>query len=287
MSVSVVMVSWRTGPVLPQAIAAVLGAPDIDQLILVDNGNPPEMQQRLRDLAAGQPRMILIQGHGNMGFAKGCNLGVRAAAGEHLLFLNPDTAIEPGAAARMIAAAQGTARPWAVGARLINLDGSEQRGGRRGALTPLSAFAAFSGLHVFGRRNLHRESEPLPSGPTPTPVVSGAAVMLRADDFAALGGFDDSYFLHVEDIDLCRRVAEAGGTVIFAPQARVMHHGSTSDASALRVEWAKAKGFVRYFWKFGRGVPGKLAAALISPLVVAAIMGRAVWTGARKRRARR
>jgi hypothetical protein len=282
------MVSWHTGPVLAQAIAAVLAAPDVDELILVNNGNPQAVERRLHALAGGQPGFALVEGHGNVGFAKGCNLGARAASGSHLLFLNPDTALEPGAAARMAAAGAGAPRPWAVGARLINLDGSEQRGARRGALTPLSAFVGFCGLYALpglgpAFRNVHRERETLPDGPAPTPVVSGAALMLRADDFAALGGFDESYFLHVEDIDLCRRVGEAGGAVIFAPHARVMHHGSTSDASLVRVEWAKSKGFVHYFWKFGRGATGKLQAALVTPLIVAAIMGRAFWVGLRTR----
>lgn len=288
MSVSVIMVSWRTGPVLMQAVAAVLAAPDVGQLVLVDNGNPADDEARLHALARSQDRLTLIGGHGNVGFARACNLGARAATGDYLLFLNPDTAIEPGTASRMIAAAAGVRRPWAVGARLINLDGSEQRGARRGALTLLSAFVTFSGLYRLGLpgaafRNVHREREPLPAGPEPTPVVSGAAVMLPAADFAALGGFDESYFLHVEDIDLCRRVAEAGGVVIFAPQARVMHHGSTSDASLLRVEWAKAKGFIHYFRRFGRGPAGRLAFALVVPLIVAAIMGRALWVGGKRR----
>jgi GT2 family glycosyltransferase len=286
--ISVVMVSWRTGPLLAHAMAAALAAPDVDELVLVNNGNPPEMERRLRALAMSQPRLILVEGQGNVGFAKGCNLGARAALGDMLLFLNPDTALEPGAATRMAAAGAAAKRPWAVGARLINLDGSEQRGARRGALTPSSALVSFCGLHNLRKfapalRDIHREREALPDAPVPTPVVSGAAVLLRADDYAALGGFDEAYFLHVEDIDLCRRVAEAGGEVMFAPQARVMHHGSTSDASLLRVEWAKARGFVRYFWKFGRGPAGRAQAALTAPLVVAAIMGRALLFGLRGR----
>ncbi len=289
--ISVVMASYHTGPALAQTAAAVLAAPDVAELVLVDNGNPPEMTARLRDLAAAQPAMRLLSGHGNAGFAKACNLGARAATGDHLLFLNPDAILAPGAASRLAAAGANAARPWIAGARLIGEDGREQRGARRGMLTPLSALAGFTGLHVLaGRfpalRNIHREAEPLPEEPVPIPVVSGAAMMLRADDFAALGGFDEAYFLHVEDIDICRRAAEAGGGAIFVPEARAMHYGSTSDAPALRVEWAKARGFMHYFWKFARGIPGKAGAMLIAPLIAAAIMGRALLTATRQGRAR-
>ena len=113
--------------------------------------------------------------------------------------------------------------------------------------------------------------------------MSGAALMMRADDYAAQGGFDESYFLHVEDIDICRRANDAGGQVVFHPGARVMHHGSTSNASMMRVEWAKAKGFVRYFWKFSGGPLGKLQAVLVAPLVFAAIILRAALYGLKNR----
>lgn len=289
--VSAVMVSWRTGPALWEAIAAALAAPDITELVLVNNGNAPETERRLRALDSLRGDFVLVEGQGNVGFARGCNLGVAAASGAYLLFLNPDAVVEPGAAERMAEAGARARRPWAVGARLINPDGAEQRGGRRGALTPMSAFVGYSGLYRLQNRypsfrNVHREAEPLPSGPALTPVVSGAALMMRADDFAELGGFDESYFLHVEDIDLCRRLDAAGGQVVFHPHARVLHYGSTSQTSLARVEWAKAKGFIRYFWKFAEGPSGKLQAILVAPLVVAAIMARALVNSARRRFAR-
>jgi len=99
---------------------------------------------------------------------------------------------------------------------------------------------------------------------------------MRRDDYLALGGMDEDYFLHVEDIDLCRRVREAGGVVMFEPRARVMHYGSTSKASRLRVEWAKARGLVRYFWKFYPTFLGRILTVLLTPMIVAGILLRAV-----------
>jgi len=285
--ISAIMVSWHTGPALFEAIDAALAAGDVDELIILDNGNPRAVRDRLEALDAARDNVRLLAGQGNVGFARACNLGARAARGDVVLFLNPDALIEPGAAALMMeAGASRGRRPWLVGARLLNPDGSEQRGARRGMLTPLSAFIGYTGLYRLEPlhpefRNIHREREPLPDGPTPMPVVSGAAMAIPRKDFLALGGFDERYFLHVEDIDLCRRVAEAGGVVVFHPHARVMHYGSTSRAPLLSVEWSKAKGFVHYFWKFARGPAGKLKALGAAPLIVAALMGRAMAYSAR------
>lgn len=280
--ISVVMVSYRTGPALFGAIAACLAAPDVAELIVVNHDNPPEVVQRLDAIAATEPRVTLIHTGANLGFSKGCNIGARAATGAHLLFLNPDTVIPPGAAARMALIGEALPEPWVVGARILNTDGSEQRGGRRGELTLLSAMAGFIGLARFipGLSDIHRESEPVPSLAVPMPAVSGAGMMLSRAGFDALGGFDEGYFLHVEDLDLCKRARLAGGVVMFEPRAELIHHGSTSHAPLFKVEWLKAKGLHRYFMKFTHG-PQKLAAWALTPLILAAIMGRAALLIAR------
>ena len=80
---SVVMVSYRTGEVLWAAIEAVL-SPDqegMTELILVDNGNPPAVAAELARRAERDPRLVLVTGHGNVGFARACNLGASRARG--------------------------------------------------------------------------------------------------------------------------------------------------------------------------------------------------------------
>src|SRR4051812_6734384 len=88
--VSVVMVSYHTGEVLPHAIRAVLMQAGLSELILVDNGNPAETVNELAMLAAHNERFVLVTGQGNVGFSRGCNLGTARASGEYVLLLNPD-----------------------------------------------------------------------------------------------------------------------------------------------------------------------------------------------------
>lgn len=283
-SISVVMVSWHTGPVLFQAIEACRVAEDVDEIILVDHENPETTRARL-DQLAHEGVIQLVRTDKNLGFAKGCNIGAAAARCDVLLFLNPDTVIAPDAPRRMAltllnaetAATPGT--PILIGGRIVHMNGQEQRGGRRGELTPWSATVGFFGLHrlafihpVF--KDIHKEFEPLPDKPTDIPVVSGAVMMLSRKGYDAISGFDERYFLHVEDIDICRRVREAGGRVIFEPRAKVPHHGSTSDVGRYVVEHHKAKGLIKYFWRFYTAAWQRALTLLAAPGIYGAMMVR-------------
>ena len=271
--VSVVIVTYQTGDVLFDCIQSVLAAPDVDELVLVNHGNPPETVARLEALAAREAKLCLVDTHANLGFARGCNIGVRASRGAHLLFLNPDAILRPGDAARLVETAQGRAEPYIIGARILDMDGAEQRGGRRGALTPISALAGFVGLGGA----FHREREPLPEAAVPMPTVSGAAMLMSRAGFDQLGGFDEGYFLHVEDIDICKRARDAGGEVVFEPRVAVAHVGSTSQISALRVEVFKALGLSRYVAQHG-GPLGALWGMLLTPVFLGGALARTlVW----------
>ncbi len=97
---------------------------------------------------------------------------------------------------------------------------------------------------------------PLPQTIAPMPAISGAFMFLPREDFWNMGGFDEKYFIHVEDLDLCLRFRRAGGGIYFAPDIRVTHVGATSNATKAFIEKHKARGFVRYFHKnFGAEYP--------------------------------
>jgi len=281
--ISVVMVSYMTGPALQEAVRAVVNDPDIFELILVDNGNTEPARLRLNDYIVKHDRIRILQGHGNIGFACGCNYGAKLARGDHFLFLNPDAIIERGAARKLADAGELRAEPWIAGGMLRDIFGREQRGARRGAVTPVSAIVSFTPLHrLTALKSIHRENEPMPKATETMPVVSGACLMMSRESFDKLGGFDENYFLHVEDIDVCRRAWKAGGDVIFVPSAQVMHYGSTSLARPQDVEGWKLYGFIRYFWNYSDKWWARLLTALAIPFMCAGIMGRAWYLAIRK-----
>lgn len=278
--VSVVMVAYMTGEALAQSLDCVLADPMVDELVVVDNGSTRPEAARLRSLADGDPRVRLIVGQGNVGFARGANLGARAARGDVLVFLNPDAFLQAGCVAGLVAELNGRPSPCIVGGRVLNSDRTEQRGARRGDITPMSAVLSLSGLSRiapgFRRYEIHWEDEAAPDQVSEVPTISGACFAMRRADFDLVAGFDEGYFLHVEDVDLCWRVRREGGVVLFHPKAEVVHLGHTSQTSPIKVEFHKGVGLARYFRKRAEGVGEKLLAWVLSPMIVLSAVARPI-----------
>ncbi|HEU5046676.1 MAG TPA: glycosyltransferase [Rickettsiales bacterium] len=251
-SVSVIVVSYYTGPTLWLTIASALRQPECREIIIVNNGNMTGVEKRLRDLAAKDLRVRLLSGHGNVGFGKANNMGVAVATGDYVLLLNPDSLLFEGALAKMLEEMERWPENTMAGCYLINPDGSEQRGGRRALLTPTNAAAESFGLGFLlpSEQRLNHNRLPMPEATHEVPAISGAFMMLSRSFYQRLGGFDEAYFLHMEDMDFCYRVHKAGGKVICVPSVRVMHFRSTSEVTSAFIEKFKAKGFIRYLEKF-------------------------------------
>ena len=280
--ISVIMVVYQTGEALTESLRHVLDEPLVDEFIIVDNGSPPREAEMLRSLGLTEPRVILQQGHGNVGFARGANMGAETSRGEYIIFLNPDANLQKDCVASLVTAFRDQPAPTVVGARVLNVDGSEQRGGRRGEVTPVTTLLSFGHLTALfpklAKFEIHREQEPVPQSPVPMPTISGACFALRRGDFEILGGFDEAYFLHVEDIDLCWRARQAGGQVLFQPRAKVIHLGHTSLEHPLKVEFHKGVGLSRYFIKRADTVQRYIIAVLLAPAILLMSVSRPlIW----------
>ncbi len=283
-SISVIMVVYMTGPALFTAIARVLADPDVDDFVIVDNGSTEPDQARLFAISQTDDRIRLLSGHGNIGFARGANLGASAARGRFLVFLNPDAFLEPGCVRRLKEGAKGQASPCVIGARVLNEDRTEQRGARRSEITPVTTLLTFTRLserRKFKTFEIHLEDQPLPDHPTSVPVISGACFGVTRADFRKLKGFDGGYFLHVEDVDLCWRARRDGGSVLFHPTAEVVHLGHTSLVEPFFVEFFKGRGLARYFVKRADNLPRKMLAYALGPFIVLASVSRPLMRRAR------
>jgi N-acetylglucosaminyl-diphospho-decaprenol L-rhamnosyltransferase len=251
-SVSVVMVSYQTGPILFKSIASALEQDAIRQIIVVDNGNSASVIKALQKEFGSDKRLVLVTGHDNIGFARGCNLGVEKAEGDMLLLLNPDCIIPENGINDLLKIAATKKGNWVLAPRLVNPDRTEQQGGRREILTPWMAFVEGFRLYkiapnhpYFKRFNLHDHTRL--SEVTEVPVISGACLMIKKSAYQSIGGMDEGYFLHVEDIDFCLRFRKTGGQIYFCPQTSFVHALGTSEVDRTFVEWHKANGFKRYF----------------------------------------
>lgn len=251
--ISAIVVTFHTGPILWDCLTSLIEAPEIGEVIVVDNGNPEHVSQGLFELSEDEHWVHLLAGHGNVGFARGCNLGANKAMGTHLLFVNPDAILTPGSADDLQRAGRALrAEHWAAGPMLIDPDGTEQRGSRRDILTPWNAFVEASRLYRlmpnhprFKRFNDH-EAPPV-AGPARVPCLSGACFLVPRWTWDALRGMDPRYFLHVEDVDFFLRLNKMGGSALFVPSVAVVHHKSSSQVDPLFVERRKKQSLNLYF----------------------------------------
>lgn len=255
--VSVVIVNYNAGPLLGDCLAAALA--QCCQVILVDNASAPDPFESVVARFAAEPRLDVVRSATNRGFAAGCNRGLARAHEPIVLFLNPDCILAAGTVATLVAALRSDPRVGMVGGLLTDVTGREQGGSRRAVPTPWRSFVRAFGLSRFADRwpklfadyDLHRR--PLPAGPIDVEAVSGACTMVRRSAVDEVGGWDEGYFLHCEDLDLCMRFRARGWRILFVPAARAVHHrGLCGRSRPLRVEWHKHAGMIRFYGKHFR-----------------------------------
>lgn len=268
-SLSLVVVNFNGGALVSASVAAALACPAADEVVLVDNGSTDGSLDALREAAASNPRLRLVEAGSNLGFARAVNRGLALAEGRLLLLLNPDCLVGQAALERVVAALDRDPSAGMAGCRILNPDGTEQRGCRRTLPRLGSGLRRAFGLERpnadpggGGGFDLHRGA--LPRGVTPVEAISGAFMMVKREALRAVGPLDEGYFLHCEDLDWCRRFEDAGWRILFVPDASVIHHqGTCSRSRPIRVSWHKHRGMIRYYRKFLRRENGPLVSLLV------------------------
>lgn len=207
-SVSVVMLAWGAEPVLLEAVSAVLASDAVDvEVILVDNGCTTDAVERAREL----PQVRVVTPGTNTGFAGGCNLGARHANGQYLAFINGDAVVEPHALAHLVEALTDDVGLSSASLRLYD--------------DPETINSAGNPVHFSGLSWAGGLGEPADDHASPKEIASatGAATAVRADRFAALGGFCEPMFAYCEDTELSLRCWQRGWRVVYVPDAVVLH----------------------------------------------------------------
>lgn len=254
-AVGAVVVNYNAGPRLADCVRALAGESGFSHIRVVDNASTDDSLQAAAALAAADPRIAVLRNDRNLGFGAGNNEVLRAAPDVDWLLVNPDCILQPGSLQAILACVRAQPRAGLLGGLVRNPDGSEQRGCRRDLPRLGSSLGRSLGLQRwFGRRgwtNFDHTGEPLPAVPVRVEAVSGALMYLRAAALHETGIFDEGYFLHCEDLDICRRMADSGWEVWFVPEAQAVHfQGTSSRRTPLRVHWHKHRGMWRYYAKF-------------------------------------
>jgi GT2 family glycosyltransferase len=256
---SVVIVNFNGGPLVGQAVEAVLSSTAPVEVVVVDNGSSDGSVGPLVERARGEARLRIVQNGANVGFARANNRALREISGDYALLLNPDCLVQPDTIARMRAVMEAHPEAALAGCLLLNPDGTEQAGARRSVPTPWRAFVRAFGLARWfpHHRRLFSDfvlaGEPLPPGPAAVEAVSGAFMLVRRADLERVGLLDEGYFLHCEDLDWCMRFRQQGREILFVPDVTVVHHkGYCSRGRPVRVLWHMHRGMVRFYRKFFR-----------------------------------
>ena len=255
--VSAIVVNYNAGITLRDLVLSLVVGADLDGIIIVDNASSDASLEFLGRGEFSGANIRLVRNSGNRGFAAACNQGAALADSPYLLFINPDCRMDTGALRRLLAVLRGNPHAVMAGPLILNSDGTEQRGCRRYLPDPRRALMRVLGLGKPDARGkivgFDLTGTPLPSVPTEVEAISGACMLLRRKAFGKLGGWDEGYFLHCEDLDLCMRLGRAGMRTVFVPDARVTHvQGVSSRRRPVFVLWHKHRGMWRYFTKFQR-----------------------------------
>jgi hypothetical protein len=212
----------------------------------------------------------VIENKTNLRFAKANNVGIRESRGDYVLILNPDTIVHEGTLDEVVTFADEHPEAGAFGCKVLNPDGSYQESARpfptlRGEwiaalyLRPLAYLSDWfiSDTYTGWKGDTQRTVD----------WLSGCSLFVRRDALERISGFDDQFFYYYEDVDLCRRIWQAGYTILFTPKMSITHLGGQSTkrfpiAFQLDSEITKYRYFYKYFGK--RGVQGCRRVSLIS-----------------------
>ena len=264
-SVSVLVVSWQSAAWLERCLTAI--DPAVAEIIVADNASTDGSAALARTVA---PHATVLALDRNRGFAGGVNAARAAARTPRLLLLNPDAAPAPGAIARLADALDASPDLGAVSGRLVDADGTPQHGFNVRRLPTLASLAAdllfVDHLWPDNPASFRYYARDLdPDAPTDVEQPAAACLMIRADAFDRLGGFDERFWpAWWEDVDFCRRLRAAGYRIRYVPDAVFTHRGGAS------VEALGARTFERVFAanrrRYVRKHHGPAAAALIGGL---------------------
>jgi hypothetical protein len=265
-TVSIVIVSYNTRALLQRCLDALLAECGrmseglSAEILVVDNASRDGSAEMVEQMyTASATPVKLYASHVNLGFGAANNLAIEAADGRYIVLLNSDAFFHEGALEAAIQQMEAHRKAGVGGARLVFEDGSWQPAARsfhsiwRDALVLTGLSARFPGSKIFGApdRTWADVNEP-----AQVDWVTGAFMILRREALAVVGLFDPVFFLYCEEVDLCKRMKQAGFEVWYWPQIVVTHlggesgktvtHRTFSKTAATVVEWRMRSTLIYY-----------------------------------------
>ncbi len=251
MSISAIVVTFNSEKYIANCLKAL--SEEImtvhGEIILYDNNST---DATVRVVESEFPGIGIHRSPRNIGFASACNAAANLAGNEYLLFANPDMIIDKGALKILHGALISQTYAGAVVARMRNADGSFQPTCRK--------LPDYRNI-LFSRGSVLRK-EPASDNSTEkytlgdsgeimeVPAASATCMLIRNDFFHKIDGFDERFFMFIEDTDLCLRISQVGRKVYFVPQAGAVHYwGQGAVVSKIKRKWYHHISAWKYFLK--------------------------------------
>ena len=238
------VVTYQSIGSIDACLTRLRAAEQVAEIRVVDNDSHDNTLDVVQRHAVADERIRFIANPDNPGFATACNQGAAESQAPWLAFVNPDLMVEVETLARL------RERASVLGESLLGVEQVDQRGRPDPAVRRRDPdFVAMLRSPRQGARLA------VPADPSQSlqrvDAISGALMLLPRTFVTRIGGWDEGYRLHAEDLDLCRRVRQAGATVAVANDLQVLHiRGESSRSRPFFVEWHKHRGLWRYFSKF-------------------------------------
>lgn len=242
MKLSIIILSFNTKALLDRCLTSVYTALKNSSLtfeiIVIDNkstdGSVELIQQKY-------PQVVSVFNTENIGFGKANNKGVRLSKGEYILFLNSDCEVIDNGIDILVQYLSTKPNSF-VGGKLFNEDKTPQQ-----SCGPFYSLFIIALMLFFKGDQLHL-SRYSPNKERQVDWISGACIMVRKSDFLKVGGFDESIFMYMEEIDLLYRAKKMGMSTWFTPQAQFIHIGAASSGHKKEPVVNIYKGLL-YFYK--------------------------------------
>jgi GT2 family glycosyltransferase len=215
-NISFVVVCYKSSLALKSLLLSI---PKESEVILVDNSK----DQETKEIAISYD-CVLIENKENIGYGSACNLGAEKASGSYLLFINPDSELNPETLDELIKATDRYPNASAFNPKIIDRTG-KQDFKRRSVLLPKSEWM----------------SKKFPTFDKDVSVLSGAAIFIKKEKFLQIKGFDEKIFLYHEDDDISIRLKNKIGNLMYIHNAVITHIGGSSSSRDESI--AKIKGY--------------------------------------------
>jgi GT2 family glycosyltransferase len=258
--VTAAIVTFRSKAELPDCLASVLASTEPVKAVVIDNASGDGTLEMARDYARKHDDIVAVDSGGNIGLAAANNLVMPHIEGDFVLILNPDTVLRPDTLALLIETMDRDPKIGVIGPKNVYADGSPHtsyhRGWGFGHLILWRVLPYSFTRRLYDTHATYREAEVF--------YVSGACLLVRAQVFREVGGYDPAYFLTAEDAcDLCRRIRDRGYRILYSPRAVITHlTGRSGEQVPYLAAMESYKGAIYYFRKFN-GAPGAYLAFAI------------------------